>query len=742
MTRSKKETTMANNNINDTNHLKIISWNAQSLNAHNHQLKYYINNTPIKPHIICIQETWLKQNSKFTIAGYNIESKCREKGQGGGVATFIRQGIQYGRKAIHDDVEAVVIETFDQTRTAYTIVNLYIPPLAPINNDHIDALFNLPNTIITGDVNAKNTLWGAPKNDARGRHIENLIEDNNLVTLNTGRGTRLNNDGSYSHLDICATSSQLSLKGSWSIIDDDEWGSDHLPTKIEIGLSPIQEEPEIKKYKLKKADWKKYKEICKEEITHETIQATDKDAYDKIAELIKSAADRAIPNGTRRRHKKMLPYWNEHCKEAIRLKRKAKRRMMQTRSMEDCMEFRKTKSATQRTVRTEQQKYWKDYCSTINDTTKNGAVWRMSKKMLGTNSNRSIPTIVTGGQKCVTNTEKAEAIARSISKGSSNSNFDATFMTNKKTREENRITQEKKHDNNNEDGINSKFIFHELDSALRRCKKEKSAGEDQLPYELLQHLPKCSKKVLLEIINEIWREGKLPKKWKHSLILPFPKEGKDPTDPESYRPIALTTTICKVMERLISDRLAWHMESKNLFNKDQTGFRKHRNTIDQVMRICSDINDSINTNRYTIGIFIDLKKAFDMLWKTGILEKMESLGITGRIYRWVKDFMEQRTFQVKIGDKLSNTYDLENGVPQGSVVSPLLFLLAVNDFPEMTDNVKKSIFADDSSIWTTGKNLEKITKHIQKAINKIEKWSALWGFSLSKEKTSRLLPSM
>ena len=143
---------------------------------------------------------------------------------------------------------------------------------------------------------------------------------------------------------------------------------------------------------------------------------------------------------------------------------------------------------------------------------------------------------------------------------------------------------------------------------IGKTKKNRSPGEDGIPYEMIQKLHESAMKVLLKIYN-----GSLPKDWKHAIILPILKPAKDPTKPESYRPISLTSCLCKIMERMITNRLQWFVERKNLLTKDQAGFRKHRSTIDQVIRLQGKISKSLKGKHHVLGIFIDFEKAYDMI---------------------------------------------------------------------------------------------------------------------------------
>ena len=258
---------------------------------------------------------------------------------------------------------------------------------------------------------------------------------------------------------------------------------------------------------------------------------------------------------------------------------------------------------------------------------------------------------------------------------------------------------------------------------------------------MLQHLPKRCLLVVLQLYNNIWATGNIPAHFKHSVIKPIPKPNKNAHDPSSYRPISLNSTVEKIMERLVTDRLTYHLEKNKLLTNVQTGFRKRRSTIDQIIRLQDEINRSISTGRVTLAIFIDFERAFDMLWKDGLLIKLERMGISGNMYSWIDTFLSDRTIQVQVGETLSSRRKLQNGTPQGSPLSPLLFLIAINDLPDCLAGVETSLFADDCAIFRSfGQHqLSNAVDVMQQNLDAIQKWCDKWGFKMSVNKTVGVL---
>ncbi len=150
-------------------------------------------------------------------------------------------------------------------------------------------------------------------------------------------------------------------------------------------------------------------------------------------------------------------------------------------------------------------------------------------------------------------------------------------------------------------------------------------GKDEVCYSMLKQLSKEGKKKLLMLYNKVWEEGKVPNSWKEAVIVPIRKPGKDSTKRTNYRPIVLTSHICKLMERMVNERLMYIMEKQGMVTECQSGFRRGRGTMDAV--VC--LEDEAQINKETV--FFDVEKAYDMLWREGLMIKLYRMGVRGRI---------------------------------------------------------------------------------------------------------------
>ncbi len=155
---------------------------------------------------------------------------------------------------------------------------------------------------------------------------------------------------------------------------------------------------------------------------------------------------------------------------------------------------------------------------------------------------------------------------------------------------------------------------------------------------MIEQLSDVAKSVVLSLYNKIWEQGKLPRMWKHSVVVPIGKPGKDKTEVKSYRPIALTSNLCKIMEKMITIRLGYVVEKRGMLPPHQSGFRNGRTTMDPIICLENEIRKAQVSKEAVLVIFFDIEKAYDMLWKEGLLIKLNKMGIGGRMFNWIKDF--------------------------------------------------------------------------------------------------------
>lgn len=225
-------------------------------------------------------------------------------------------------------------------------------------------------------------------------------------------------------------------------------------------------------------------------------------------------------------------------------------------------------------------------------------------------------------------------------------------------------------------------------------------------------------------------------KWREAIIIPILKSNHSKIEPKSYRPISLTCTMCKVIEKIINRRLWFNLERSNLINRFQSGFRKHRSTTDNLVQLHTEALDAFANKQELIAVFFDMNKAFDTTWRHRVLRKLKQWKIDGNILYFNKNFLDERTFRVRLGNTYSDQYLQQNGLPQGSVLSPTLFLIAIEDVVDFIKTpIKPSIFADNLLIMCRGHNSDTSTKLIQSCIDKLVDWSKTSGFIFSQTKT-------
>ena len=288
---------------------------------------------------------------------------------------------------------------------------------------------------------------------------------------------------------------------------------------------------------------------------------------------------------------------------------------------------------------------------------------------------------------------------------------------------------------NNYEEYNNPFNLLELIDAIQKS-NDTATGPDEVHYQMLKHLPNNALSTILHIFNDIWATGVFPESWRLATIIPIPKPGKDHEEPSNYRPIALTSCLCKTLERMINKRLVWYLESNDLISPIQSGFRSGRSTNDHLIRLETFIRDAFVNREHVVSVFFDLEKAYDTTWRYGILKDLHDLGLRGRLPVFIRSFLEDRTMQVRVGSTLSDFYDQEQRVPQGSILSTTLFNIKINNIVKCLDSkTDGSLYVDDFGICYRSKNMRTIERKLQQCINRIEDWATSNGFKFSKSKT-------
>ena len=642
----------------------------------------------------------------------------------GGSAILVRNSVASTLLNINSPLQVVAARI--HTNKSYTICSLYLPPTQVITEQDISNLIRqLPKPfILMGDFNARDPFWGDSLTNANGKVILKIIESFNLCCLNDGSPTHYHSQtDSFTNIDLTICSGDILHDFNFSVLEF-LFGSDHFPTMISTNIPSASNY--LGRWNFNKAQWDIFYTFTSNINNYESFESVQS-AIDYFNKFLLDASKSSIPKPPHTGGKPKIPWWNNDCQDALAAKKKAFRRFKRSRLQIDWMAYKKLRAKAKKTLRAARKESWQRYVSSINSKTPISVVWKRIKKMKNKYSSPRLPILKINGNLISDPFQTSEELAKSFAKFSSESNYSDKFRRLKRIKEKNpvvftpSIIEE----------YNFPFSMDEFNQALNNTKNT-AAGPDEISIQLIKQLAPEAKCFLLKLFNDIWTNGSFPTQWRDAIIIPIPKPDKDPQNPINYRPISLTSSICKLMERMVSSRLTWILENREIFAEEQFGFRKHHSTIDALTHLEHDIQQAFSRKEMVGAVFFDLEKAYDSTWRWNVLNQLKNIGLRGSLPLFIKNLLSNRTFKVRVGTSLSGTHSQMEGVPQGSVLSVLCFALAVNEvIPAIPNNIAKILYVDDLTIYCHGSYMPAIARRLQNAINKVMNWADQIGFKFS-----------
>ena len=682
----------------------IFQWNARGLRSRIADVRrfVYANKFPI----IVICEPNL--SSAIRLSGYEpfMSSAITERSK---VLVFIRRDLTYILQPVppHDDSQYVCVRV-KKKRLTITVVGAYLSPSSRFDHKSLrDILSSAPDPcVLIGDFNAHHTLWGSLKTDVKGRNLVSFASDNELLLLNDGSPTFLRGSTYSSCLDLAFVSRSLMRHAGW-FTDIETHGSDHIPTYVKIrGLSPSKIRDTIRR-----VDWTKFESRMEDLCQDHTLD---------LEEAIKSTVQDSVRTFTCTSKFTDIDLELERLR-AIR--RRAERRYRRTKAIDDLRTARRMQKKIQRRLDKLEFQRWTAFCESLDPRKPLSQLWRTVRGLRSSPVQKS-PFKALGLYQKRPDIDVAEEFCARLS-GQLTAPDSLPLSNSCPPPRDPRM--------------DLPFSIQELKAALASCKRSSAPGPDGISYRALCHLGERARIALLELYNESWQEGTLPLSWKTSRLVPLLKPGKSPLELASYRPIALASCVGKVMERMILGRLEWYMEYNNIYPDTMAGFRRGRSSIDSVIDLITFVEHEKGRKRLCASLFLDVKGAYDNVTHEAVLAALEDVGVGGRMFKWIRSYLCMRSFFVITEDGHTSLHYSSRGVPQGGVLSPVLFNLTLIALQaHLPSTVCLSTYADDICVWTSAVTRLQLRARIQRAATQIALYLRDRGLEISPGKCALL----
>ena len=720
----------------------------------------YNSKCDIKISAICLQETWLSEDSDLSLLhldGYQLISKGKSCSAHGGVAIYLHESFTYrviSPDIISDIWDGQFIEIYieeGQKSKSVILGNIYRPPRQSLEN--INTFINeyeiichqfrqMKHVVLTGDFNID--LMKFKDNNSINSFLETLMSNGYIpkITLPTRltnrKGTLIDNFFIKISDDFSSTTSGIIINNI----------SDHFPYFVSLDYLNICK-PKSKFINVIPSFCKSIENLIHElsspdvSVSLQNISGRNpNESYDNLMNILKPLIDKHFEYKQIRYNK----YKNKKCQWITKgiLKSIAFRDKLYIKYKStpiDSVQYNNLKvnlksynTILRKTIREAKTLYYQTCFSKFKSDIKK--TWATINDIIRKENNKTnIPKyFLINNTKVSDNLEIANEFNTFFTKIGPTLADSIDAPTNKSYKDYLTVP------------VNNIFKFHEITTedvykAIQTLKPKTSYGIDKISNKLLKSLSDKLAIPLKNIINQSFSSGIFPNKLKISKVTPLYKN-KENNLLNNYRPISILPSVSKVFERIMHNQIYKHFTSLDLFYKSQYGFRKEHSTEYATLELINRIIFQMDQNKFPLNIFMDLSKAFDTLDHQILLDKLEYYGFKDMSLNLMTSYLNSRTQYVVYNGVSSSCLDITCGVPQGSILGPLLFIIYVNDLPLVSENFDFIVYADDTTLFSTlshpNPNIDEIDVINSELLN-VHNWLKLNKLSLNINKTKAMV---
>ena len=675
----------------------------------------------LKPDIICICESWCHpdiNNSFLSIPGYKVIEELRkdrsdtERGIGGGLLVYVRDGLTVFTSS-DNNIDFIQYCKF-QVKLKSEILNACLiyrsPNFSPANNDELNNLItSLPkNCIIFGDFNYPNIDWNSyTSSSSTCKTFLDIVitkDYNQIIDFPTHLKGNI--------LDLVLTDLPRDIISARC---EGRLGkSDHSIIMIETNVTLNHSETSQKVPQWHKANFNQINSDL--ESFNWDLELRDlsaEEAWTLFTVKVNESVKKNVPFRIRRKASK--PVWmNNKCLQAVRKKRRLWRTYKQSKAQQDFSAYKKQEKLVQKLCKTAKKSFEKKLASDKGNTRKFYA-YVNSKK----NVKSSVGPLIHEGVK----TDDPKEMANILNK------YFASVFVEEDT--ENLPTINEADVEPLEDIY---FDEGKIKKKIEKLKDGSAPGPDGISVIFLKKTVNITSKILKIIFEKSFQTSSVPKDWKSANITAIFKNKGKKSDPSKYRQVSLTSIPGKLFESFVKDSIVNHLETNNLLNSSQHGFRPGRSCTTNLLEFLETVTKKIDEGKPMDLLYLDFTQAFDKVPRKRLIMKLKAHGIKGKALQWIIDWLSCRKQRVVLNGEVSDWEDSKSGVAQGSLLGPVCFTVYNNDIDEavvIIDIAKK--FADDSkgAHAICGPNDQLV---LQQSIDNLDEWCLKWGMSFNTSK--------